>query len=766
MFKMFNKKDIIFILILIGITLIFFGNVLFTNLTFGYGDIHRYFYPIRYFSACAIKDGIIPLWNPYLYAGIPNLAALQSAIFYPVSVLTYLFPFFLGIELFIISHFILSSLFTYLLMRSLNVSRTGALVSAITYGFGGFFLSAVDMLTTLSSATFTPLIFLFYHKALTYKSNIYLCLTGLFLGLQFLAGEPTQLYGSLITLTLFTLLKSLWDKTSLFSLPLVVLIALGLFLFQILPFLEMVLLSTRTSGLKFTHATSLSLGPHELLNLILPYFTGDFIAKTHFWFGQSWLESIYSGILPILFAFISIIFIRRRIVFFFAGEIFIFLLLSFGKLLPIYQILYNYLPGFNMIRYPVKFFSFVAFGGSVLAGFGYDYLITRIRENGNKLISLFSIFILIYSGSFLAFYLNQQKAILFLKKIFFPYALDIQIDTWANTLFVNFIVVCSILILGVLFIFLLFKEKISIGIFNFGVIGIIIIDLFLFGARINPFISQEIYTSKSGALKFILQDRDCYRIFLEPKTDKYFHIIRGNTLEEALIGVQNSLVPNYGLFYKIFDAEGYESLILNDYNQLLKIIKKEGRRNLLDLLNIKYIISKFDLKMKQVYEDEAIKIYLNPTCLNRAFFVSKAKVIKDREEILNVMRKPNFEPLKEVILEEEISPTTYPLPLRSKVKIIDYQPNRVFITAEASKDCILFLSDTYYPGWQAFIDKNPTKIYRANYSFRAIKFPAGKHKVEFVYFPLSFFVGSIGSGVSGLILIGLILIWGKRKKKG
>jgi hypothetical protein len=766
---MFNKKDIIFILILVGITLLFFAKVLFTNFTFGYGDIHRYFYPIRYFTASAIKEGVIPLWNPYLYAGIPNLAALQPAVFYPVSILTYIFPFFLGIELFIISHFTLSAIFTYLLMINLNVSKPGALVSAITYGFSGFLLSVVDMLTTLSAATWTPLIFLFYNKALTYKSNIYLCLTGLFLGIQFLAGEPTQLYGTFIILILFTIGKALRAQATVFSLPLVGLIALGLVLFQILPFVEMVLLSTRTSGLKFTHATSLSLGPHELLNLILPFFTGNFIAKSHFWFGQSWLESIYLGILPILFAFISIIFlIRKRIVLFFAIIIFIFLLLSFGNLFPIYQILYNYLPGFSMIRYPVKFFSFAAFGGSILAGFGYDYLITKIKDNGSKLISLFSIFILIYAGSFLVFYLNQEKVILFLKKIFFPYSSDIQIDTWANTLFINFIVVCSILLLGILFISLLFKEKISIDIFNFGTIGIIIIDLFLFGVRINPFIYQQIYTYKSDSLKFILQDRDCYRILLEPKTDKYFHIIRGDTLEEALIGVQKSLVHNYGLFYKVFDAQGYESLVLNDYNQLLKIIKKEGKWNLLNLLNIKYIISKFELNMKQlklVYEDEAIKIYRNTTCLPRAFFVSKARVIKDRQKILEVMKNSTFEPKKEIILEEKIQCKIQNVECKMQnVKIVNYQPNRVVLNAYCDVDSILFLSDTYYPNWVAYIDGKPTKVYRANYSFRAINFPAGEHIVEFVYLPLSFFAGSIGSIVSGLILIGLIFIWKKKEK--
>ncbi len=819
--------------ILLGITLLFFVNALSSDWTFGYGDIHRYFYPIRYFTASSMKEGFLPLWNPYLFAGIPNLAALQPAVFYPISILPYLFPFFYGIELFIIVHFFLASLFTYLLMRHFKVSRAGALISALTYGFGGFLLSVVDMLTTLSAATWTPLIFLCYLKALgsdleyskalgskalgsdleyricTQTQILYsrsdpnlanLVFTGLFLGIQFLAGEPTQLYGTLITLSLYTVAKAwqMWrqkgEKEKVTKAKLVKfcfqgltpwLICLGLTLFQVLPFLEMVLHSTRTSGLKFTHATSLSLGPHELLNLVLPYWSGNFIEKSHFWFGQSWLESIYLGILPLLFALVAIVFGRKkRIVLFFTGIIFIFLLLSFGKLLPLYKTLYQYLPGFSMIRYPVKFFSFVVLGISVLAGFGLDRLDGSVKSNksnlSDKILKLFSGFLLIYAGSFLVFFLNQQRIIPFLKEIYFPEALDIYVAAWADSLSGNFMLVCLITLAGILLISLLFKGKISTRVFNLGIIGLVIIDLFIFGMRINPLVPQKIYAYKSPALRFLLQDTDCYRILLEPKSERYFRIIRGETLEDALVGVQNSLVSNYGLFYKIFDAQGYESLTLNDYTRFLKLVTEQGDWNLLDVLNIKYVVSKFDLKMRQlklVYEDESIKIYWNTTCLPRAFFVPKARVIRDRQRVLEEMSGVDFDPRKEIILEEKIrNPNKFSIfdfrfsissiqNPKSKIqnpRIIDYQPNKVIITASSPGACLLFLSDTYYPGWRAFIDGKPTKIYRANYTFRAISFPEGSHTVEFVYLPLSFLVGVIGSGITVFISIGLILMWRKR----
>ncbi|MDI6736851.1 MAG: YfhO family protein, partial [bacterium] len=200
-----------------------------------------------------------------------------------------------------------------------------------------------------------------------------------------------------------------------------------------------------------------------------------------------------------------------------------------------------------------------------------------------------------------------------------------------------------------------------------------------------------------------------------------------------------------------------------------------GGWNLLDVLNIKYVVSKFDVKMKQlklVYEDESIKLYWNTACLPRAFLVPKVRVIKDRQRVLEEMSGVDFDPRKEIILEEEIQNSEFRIQNPEsriqnsesripKSRIISYQPNKVIITASSPTDCLLFLSDTYYPGWLAFIDGKPTKIYRANYTFRAINFPKGTHTVEFSYLPLSFLAGVIGSGITMFILIGLV--WNKKR---
>ncbi|MEW6103067.1 MAG: YfhO family protein [bacterium] len=98
----------------------------------------------------------------------------------------------------------------------------------------------------------------------------------------------------------------------------------------------------------------------------------------------------------------------------------------------------------------------------------------------------------------------------------------------------------------------------------------------------------------------------------------------------------------------------------------------------------------------------------------------------------------------------------------SEVNIIDYQPNRVLIEVDSEMSGFLVLSDTYYPGWKAFIKtknlklktKNlEVKIYKANYCFRAVCVPKGKSLIEFRYFPRTFIIGLIASFVSFVIVV-------------
>ncbi len=116
------------------------------------------------------------------------------------------------------------------------------------------------------------------------------------------------------------------------------------------------------------------------------------------------------------------------------------------------------------------------------------------------------------------------------------------------------------------------------------------------------------------------------------------------------------------------------------------------------------------------------------------------------------MKQPDFDPFKSVILEE--NPAGFVPQEGVRVVSVDfYQPNQVVMTVESAKPRIMVFSDNHYPAWQAFVDGAPAKIYRADYTFRAVILPAGRHKVEFKYYSKIFNTGRTISIISALLVI-------------
>ena len=144
---------------------------------------------------------------------------------------------------------------------------------------------------------------------------------------------------------------------------------------------------------------------------------------------------------------------------------------------------------------------------------------------------------------------------------------------------------------------------------------------------------------------------------------------------------------------------------------------------------------------------------MSERALPRAFLVGDYEVRDDKQEIINRLLSDDFHPENQVTLEgkinEKISSGS------GQVEISKYTPNNVEIEVNHDQPQLLILSDNYYPGWAAKVDGQKTKIYRVDYTFRAVFVPDGRHLVEFVYDPAFFKTGLVLSGGAILILAAL-----------
>ena len=82
--------------------------------------------------------------------------------------------------------------------------------------------------------------------------------------------------------------------------------------------------------------------------------------------------------------------------------------------------------------------------------------------------------------------------------------------------------------------------------------------------------------------------------------------------------------------------------------------------------------------------------------------------------------------------------------------------NRCVVEVDARRKAVLFLADSYFPNFRASVDGKPAPLWRANYAYRAVPVPAGRHRVEFTWRPTDLYAGVLltVSAVAALCIIG------------
>ena len=140
-----------------------------------------------------------------------------------------------------------------------------------------------------------------------------------------------------------------------------------------------------------------------------------------------------------------------------------------------------------------------------------------------------------------------------------------------------------------------------------------------------------------------------------------------------------------------------------------------------------------------------VMVFENPEAFPRARIVHRARQVAGAEQAFALMRRPEtYHPAVETLLESpdaEAADGPPPTP-DEQARILRYQDHRVEIAARLSRPGWLVLSDTYYPGWRAFDEKGrELRVDLADLSLRAVRLPAGGHRVVFRYLPLDFEIG-------------------------
>jgi hypothetical protein len=687
-------------------------------------DVITQIYPWKKLTIDTWKSGEVPMWNPYSFSGTAHAGNYQSAVFSPLNVLFFILPFIDAWSILILLQPLLAGLFMYLFVKSLGRSREASLLAAIAFMFCGFMVVWMAYGTLGYAALFLPLIFWGIHKKYGWPISL-----GIVLSL--VSGHFQVSIYVIGAAAAYILWKKQW-RTLWFVL-------LGLLIAA-----PQILLGLRSFALSARGAAVLrgEIIPWQyLLTFIAPDFFGNPVTRND-WFGHYAEWAGFVGVIPLLLAVFAATKKTLREGWFFV--LLAVLTLLFALPTPLNDLLY-------VLKIPVlsgsaasRIILLTSFSLATLAAFGLDALIADWKDNRRKKIIIFA---LVCVGL-----LGLTWLVLLL-------AHPLPVDKLAIAKR-NFVLPSMIVLAGVaLFISGLIRKKwLKIGIVSI-ILAATAFDLLRFAVKWMPFDPRKYMYPEIKSLTYLQSRVGNDRVF-------------GN-IGSGEVGTQFRipLVEGYDAVYQArygeFISAASEGTLVS-LNRSVVLLDKNGlyTRNILEFLGARYILHrKSDGRniwaypfwkypsYRVVYSDDAYEVWENPDAYPRAFLASSYTIEATGKDIIDKLFAKDFDRRNTIVFEEE--PFIQPQPGTGSAYIAAYRSNKVTVETDASSPKLLFLSDVYDAGWHATVDGKKSPVYRADYDFRAVAVPAGKHTVEFRYHSDEFRWGIMLSivGVVGLFYL-------------
>jgi hypothetical protein len=686
------------------------------------GDFTSQYYPLQLFSARELAEGRVPAWDPYLNAGQPGLADIQTGFFYPLNLASNLvlalfgLPFTVGLlQAQVVLHFSLASLFTYLLVRHLArragarlaAARLAGAVAALTFTYAGYLTSfPVQQLTILETAVWLPLVLLFEDRAGQHSRPLpQLVLAGAALACALLAGHPQTgmyvvyaavAYGIFASWTSDAVsgssgfLRRVWRAAIVALVP--VAIGVGLAAVQLVPTLQFIALSTR-SGLDYA-AVSWGFPLAEMVQLLYPgYFGGS---------------PQYVGILaPVLTAASLFVLRARREVLFWITLGLVALLLSLGRHTFFYTLAYLFAPGFGAVRDQERIIFLFSLAVSILAGYGALVLVQPlalpVRRGFRRFVrglAWAGVAFLALTGLWYVGYLQGLQQ-------------GVDVNQFEGLLRHHLLLL--LILGGAVALFVLRAKGMLRRTWLVALtLGLIVLNLFTVNWQFNlaaPSVGGPF--PETGLVSFLKAQPGTFRIS------------------------SAGLLPggaSAGIVYGIEDITGNTPLRLDRFEQFEEGV---GSWRRWQLLNVAYVLSDRDLDgpgLERVYEEEEVKVYRVGDPLPRAWVVYDVQAATDGEA-LTLLNADEFHPLDAAVVVDDSALAGLPRGggPGSPARVIESRPGRLVLDLTAGNDGLLVVSQPFYPGWRATVDGEAVQIFRVDYLLQGVEVPAGSHQVELAY---------------------------------
>ena len=741
-------------------------------------------YAFREFAAATLRaTGHFPQWNPYLFGGMPFVAAMHGDIFYPTFLLRMILPTDVAMTWGFIIHVFLAGFFTFLFLRASGFGFFGSLFGGVAYMMGGQVASLVSPGhdgKLFISALF-PLALLFLLRGIRDGKRWSWGALAVVIGLAVLSPHPQLLQYLLLASAAYAIFlavsgsrrKEITSRDAMIRLGFALgAVAIGGLMgaIQYLPVREYVAWSPRAGGLAdYSIATSYAWPPSELFNAYLPQFTG--MLSAYWGISGIHFHSDYVGAVVLLMAGAAFSGFRtntnRRHLWFWTITLVIATLWALGSHTPFYRIPYAIVPGTRYFRAPNSVWFVGSFAMAVLSAAGLDRTLDRAvsRRYVFGWIAFATVIVLLASTGILTSIAESVAGEQMVDRAT-ANSLDLMIGAWRSFAFV---------LVGAGVLLLMQRGKIGAAVAGWAITLIAAADLWsilrFYWAFAAP--AAQLYAS-DPTIDYVNKQSQPARVI---------------AVGLAPLGFRDPNLDGDGLMvHRVRSVLGYHGNQLGRYNQLID--KDEGYREILNpnvwhLVNAQFLLT--DVKdPAQLFPGAALvagptKDASGATTYlfrlpgeNPYAWVTPILVKAPDKAVLGTLWDQRFDPRRAGLFDSAsavtgaANVTVLPDPLPIKASVSHYEPGRVSIQLDlpAPRGSALMVSENYYPGWKATADSKPAVVARADMSLIGIELPEGARRIEISFTSPAYVTGKTITLLAlflALLLVGIGVVAERRK---
>ncbi|HEV2339407.1 MAG TPA: YfhO family protein [Patescibacteria group bacterium] len=729
------------------LVIILFYKVIFLGQVYYSDDNFHLNIPEKYFLVQQITHGIFPLWNPFLFLGIPYFADFNLGTLYPLNVLYFLFPVPRALTLVSVVDIFLIGLFEYIFLRYLKITKESSLLGAIIFAFSGMPFVLISNIAMMNVIPYIPLIFYIALRFVSERKYIYLLFLICVQALQLVSGHPQVSYYTVLFLSFFLLFSNGFSwKKKISILIMYYVFSLALISAQLLPFIEYVLQANRPLA-NFAYATWGSMSLSYLIPFLFPTFFGTHLNGT--WWGPQLTVIGYMGIPSLIFLFIGMTKGKVQKKYFFLFSLILSFLLAFGKYSPVYFLFYYLIPGIRLFRSPQGIMTFFTFFAAIFIAIGFEYVQYHPLELTHSLKKLLPLFVILFVllGIFytqintMQYFWKQNIALL--SHLFHPIGKlliydNVKLQTMFQGITANGILFLFFLIMTT-YLFLLFQSRKRLLQWSF--LLFIGLTLIYFDYKVLLTAPLSFYRTNIPVPR-ILQDAQngAYRIVSIPVN---LHQQRGH-LAPADFFYQEGLA-NLAIYHEdnnieqqLYQANGYTSLVPKSYAHFMN-----NQNEITDITGI-------DFAKTTTYQ----------------LGLASVKYIISHEPIAKLSSPVSFKTGKYYIYENAFARKrayTVHEPQGNNVTFLKNSSMSIALSVSTPKRSLLVISSWYYPGWVARVNGRTVPILPYNNTFQSLFIPAGVSTVSLFYQPESLKIGVVISCLAIIVLF-VMLVLARQKK--